>query len=156
MEGMLTDNQTKKRGKTIRAFFLGQGPDVGLPIPVERAAQAVGKIHGGEIAEQLASEPDVGLGVAYIAFARRVVFRFEPGAADFAQEFQGLIERNAFAGANVADSSAGGRSFASEQRGLHNVVDVGEVARLFAVAINYRFGSLEKSRTEFGEHPGIR
>ena len=69
---------------------------------------------------------------------------------------QQLVQRNAAAGRDVDDLAGRLRRLAGAQHAVDDVGDVGEVARLLAVAVDDRLAVLEKRRREERDDAGVR
>ena len=88
-------------------------------------------------------EIDVGEGVARVAGARRLVIDRGLHLQDFFEDFDEPVERDPFAATDVDNRACGVRRASHEDVSLDHVVDIGEVTRLFPVAVDDdRFSSL--------------
>ena len=106
--------------------------------------------HGSRIRTWLQgfdSPVDVGLRILHVAGARRRVHRLDVGADQLAHGAKQLIERDPAAGRDV-DHFARSRSrrLARAQHAVDDVGDVGEVARLLAVAVDRRLAAVAAAR----------
>src|ERR1700757_2527718 len=90
---------------------------IGLRVPGPSAAETFFKLDDRLIAEDFSGERDVGLRIADVASARRIVLRLDFLTRDFFEQFNYLIQSDARAGAPVEDPSvrvfgiAGAKSF---------------------------------------------
>ena len=125
---------------------------MGGAVPVEGALQTFFQADGGFVAEDSAGVGDVGLRVANVTIAWRVMARFEGLARDFAQGRDNFVQVDARSCADVEDSSGSAGSFTGKQVGLHSVVNVGEIAGLRAVAKNDRLGFFQECGAEFCQY----
>ena len=77
----------------------------------------------------------VRVGVAHVAFLRRLAADVNRPAADLGNQVQHLVDRHARAAADVVGAPRNAAR-AGENRGRHGVPDEREVARLFAVPVH--------------------
>src|SRR5580704_10893397 len=125
-------------------------------VPLEGAAEAFLEIDGGGVAEEIACGGDVGLRIADVALAVRVVLGFHWVTGNLAKELDDFVQGEAASDTDVENFAGDvARRFKGEQVGLHGVFNVGEIARLFAVAKNDRSRFVERGGAEFCEHAGI-
>src|SRR5579864_2723225 len=108
---------------------------VGCGIPIPGLTQSLLEIHHRFIVENLPAARDVRLGVKNIARTGRVVPRANGPSADFPQQFQHFIERDAKARSSVKHLSGSSRSFTGAQRSVHNIIYKCEIAGFLAAAI---------------------
>src|ERR1700675_641173 len=134
-----------------RTLFLA----VSRLIPVPGAAEAFFEEDAGFVTENCARESDVRLRIADIARARRVVFCLDLLAGDFFEQFQDIIQRDPGARTTVENLSGSSRSFAGAERFIHDIFDVGEVARLLTIAIDDGRLIFNECEHEAREHAGI-
>src|SRR5207245_2685714 len=116
------------------------------------AAHARREIHLRAIAEQPLRLRDVGERVAHVARARRGVGARQAAVEEVADRVGDGDERVARAAGDVEDLARHPRRRHREQVSLHHVVDVGEVARLLAVAVHLERLARERLGEEARDH----
>ena len=99
---------------------------------------------------------DVGLRIANVAVARRIVLRFEFLAGDFVRAARTVwFSVNAAAGPDVEDFAGNVGSLAGQKIGLHGIVDEREIAGLLAIAKNHGLRLFQEARAEFRQDAGV-
>src|SRR5256884_8498224 len=125
-------------------FGSGGGPLLRLAVPAVGQLEALCKAGLRLVAEIPSSFGNVRLGVADVAFARRIVCRLERLSGNFPQRGEDLVERDADAAAHVEKFAGRVGGFAGEQVGVDGVIHERKIAGLSAVAKNDRRSILEK------------
>src|SRR3954452_4207888 len=103
-------------------------------VELDRPAQPLGEVHVRLVSELGAGARDVGQRMPDVAGARRRILHGQPSSADLADAPNQVVQRDALADGDVERLARGVRRGHGEEVGLHDVVDVREVARLFPVA----------------------
>lgn len=134
-----------------------------MPVPVDGDAEAVGHGVFGSVAQKIAGLVDAGQGVGDVAGAVGTVGGLD-GADGFvllaevlAQVGDELVEGGAFAEGGVVDLIYGGGVGGGHGQHIHldDVVDVGEVAGILAVAVDVGGLVLHELLHEQGNYGGI-
>lgn len=134
-----------------------------MPVPVDCDAEAVGHGIFGSVAQEFSGLVDAGQGVGDVAGAVGTVGGLD-GADGFiliaevlAQVGDELVEGGAFAEGGVVDLVYGGGIGGGHGQHVHldDIVDVGEVAGILAVAVDVGSLVLHELLHEQGNHGGI-
>ena len=99
--------------------------------PTDRPPEAFFKAYPRLVPERLAGQRDIREGMEGIPFARGVIPGFYLLAKDAIEQGDSLVEREAGPHADVDDFARCRRGGASLEGGVHDVVNVGEIARLY-------------------------
>ena len=121
-------------------------------IPLESPHQTFFKVHLRVVMQKFARLRNVGLRIADVAIAWRVVFGLQARTGNFRKCCQDLVQRNSSASTNVEYFSGNIGRFAGQKVCLHRVLDESEVAGLLPVAENDWLRFFQKRGAEFCEH----
>src|SRR5262249_28281773 len=101
------------------------------------------------VLEHLARQANICQGIAHITRARRLKDRFHTHTERLVDTIHQLQQSKGLAARDIDRAPNRRRRISREQIGLHHVIDVNKVARLFAVAKNRRPTARHHLRDEF-------
>ena len=117
-------------------------------IPLKGPLETFFEPHGRLIAKAFAGPRYVRLGVPDISFAGRLVLGQQSFAGNTPEKFQCLVQGDAAPGSDVEHSPRNTWRLSRQQIGLHGVLHVGKIPRLFAISVHHRLFFVEERGCE--------
>ena len=93
-------------------------------------------MHSRFVTKHFARKRDVRLRVADISFPRRIVLSLNFFPGDLFEHLQHLVQADPRSGATIENFPRRILALARAKRLIHHIVDVSEIARLFAISID--------------------